>query len=36
VDEVIDEMEKGKGKQFDLWVLEIFLKRKIYDSSKAV
>jgi HD-GYP domain-containing protein (c-di-GMP phosphodiesterase class II) len=36
VDEVIDEMEKGKGKQFDPQILEIFLKGKIYDSSKAV
>jgi len=36
VDEVIEEMERGKGKQLDLQILEIFLKGKIYDSSKAV
>jgi HD-GYP domain-containing protein (c-di-GMP phosphodiesterase class II) len=36
VDEVIDEMEKGKGKQFDPHILEIFLRERIYDSSKAV
>lgn len=36
VDEVIEEMEKGKGTQFDPQVLEIFLGEKIYDSSKAV
>jgi hypothetical protein len=29
-------MERGKGKQFDPHILEIFLKGKIYDSSKAV
>jgi putative two-component system response regulator len=36
VDEVIEEMERGNGKQFDPQILEIFLKEKIYDSSKAV
>ncbi len=36
VDEVIDEMEKSKGKQFDPHILEIFLREKIYDSSRAV
>jgi putative nucleotidyltransferase with HDIG domain len=36
VDNVIFEMEKGKGRQFDPRVLEIFLKEKIYDSSNAV
>ncbi|MBM4324305.1 MAG: HD domain-containing protein, partial [Deltaproteobacteria bacterium] len=36
VDEVVEEMENGNGKQFDPRVLEIFLKEKIYDSSKTV
>jgi putative two-component system response regulator len=36
VDEVIDELERGKGKQFDPNILDIFLKEKLYDSSKAV
>ena len=36
VEDVILEMEKGKGKQFDPQALEIFLKEKIYDSSNAV
>ncbi len=36
VNEVIEEMEKGKGKQFDPQVLEIFLKKKIFDSSKMI
>ena len=31
VDEVIEEMEKGKGKQFDPQILEIFLNEKIYQ-----
>jgi HD-GYP domain-containing protein (c-di-GMP phosphodiesterase class II) len=31
VDEVIEEMEKGKGKQFDPHILEIFLGGKIYN-----
>ncbi len=35
-DEVIEEMEKEKGKQFDPGLLEIFLKERIYDSSKTV
>jgi HD-GYP domain-containing protein (c-di-GMP phosphodiesterase class II) len=36
VDDVLLEMEKGKGRQFDPHILEIFLKEKIYDSSKVV
>jgi putative nucleotidyltransferase with HDIG domain len=36
VGDVIAEMEKGKGKQFDPNILDIFLKEKLYDSSKAV
>jgi len=36
VDEVIEEMERGKGKQFDPRVLEIFLREKIYDTSKNI
>ena len=34
--DVLSEMERGKGEQFDPWILEIFLKEKIYDSSKVV
>jgi HD-GYP domain-containing protein (c-di-GMP phosphodiesterase class II) len=33
VDEVIEEMERGKGKQFDPQILQIFIREKIYDSS---
>ena len=33
LDEVIEEMERGKGEQFDPQILEIFLKEKIYDAS---
>jgi response regulator RpfG family c-di-GMP phosphodiesterase len=29
-------MGKGKGKQFDPQILEIFLKEKIYDFSKEI
>jgi hypothetical protein len=29
-------MGKGKGKQFDPKILEIFLKEKIYDFSKEI
>jgi putative two-component system response regulator len=36
VDEVIDEMERGNGKQFDPNILDIFLKEKLYNSSKGV
>jgi HD-GYP domain-containing protein (c-di-GMP phosphodiesterase class II) len=36
IEDVLLEMEKGKGKQFDPRVLEVFLKEKIYDSSNAV
>jgi response regulator RpfG family c-di-GMP phosphodiesterase len=32
IEDVFLEMEKGKGKQFDPWVLEVFLGEKIYDS----
>ncbi len=35
-DEVIEEMEKEKRKQFDPGLLEIFLKEKIYDSPKGL
>jgi putative two-component system response regulator len=36
LDEVIDEIERGNGKQFDPNILDIFLKEKLYDSSKGV
>jgi HD-GYP domain-containing protein (c-di-GMP phosphodiesterase class II) len=36
VNEVIDELERGKEKQFDPQILEIFLKEKIYESSKGI
>lgn len=36
VNDVVDELEKGKGKQFDPGVVEIFLKEKIYDASQLV
>lgn len=36
VEGVLLEMEKGKGRQFAPHILEIFLKEKIYDSSKVV
>jgi putative two-component system response regulator len=36
VDEVLVEMEKGKGRQFNPNILDIFLKEKLYDSSKGV
>jgi putative two-component system response regulator len=32
LEDVLLEMEKGKGKQFDPHILEIFLKEKIYNS----
>ncbi|MDI7261442.1 MAG: HD domain-containing phosphohydrolase [Thermodesulfobacteriota bacterium] len=32
VEDVLFEMEKGKGKQFDPNILEIFLMEKIYDG----
>jgi putative two-component system response regulator len=32
LEDVLLEMEKGKGKQFDPQILEIFLKEKIYNS----
>jgi HD-GYP domain-containing protein (c-di-GMP phosphodiesterase class II) len=35
VGDVIAEMERVKGKQFDPNILDIFLKEKLYDSSKA-
>jgi HD-GYP domain-containing protein (c-di-GMP phosphodiesterase class II) len=31
VEDVVLEMEKGKGKQFDPQILEIFLNEKIYQ-----
>jgi HD-GYP domain-containing protein (c-di-GMP phosphodiesterase class II) len=36
LEEVFAEMEKGKGKQFEPQILEIFLKEKIYDFSKGI
>jgi putative two-component system response regulator len=36
VEDVLLEMEKGKGGQFNPNILEIFLKEKIYDSSKTI
>ncbi|OGW44746.1 MAG: hypothetical protein A2Y66_08005, partial [Nitrospirae bacterium RBG_13_41_22] len=36
LEEVFAEMEKGKGKQFEPQILEIFLKEKIYDFSKEI
>jgi hypothetical protein len=36
VENVLLEMEKGKGKQFDPPMLQIFMSEKIYDSSKVV
>ena len=32
-EDALVEMEKGKGKQFDPNILEIFLSEKIYKSS---
>jgi len=34
IDEVIEEMGKGKGRQFDPQILEIFLREKVYDATK--
>jgi response regulator RpfG family c-di-GMP phosphodiesterase len=34
VEDVLLEMKKGEGRQFDPHILKIFLKEKIYDSSK--
>jgi putative two-component system response regulator len=36
VDEVIEKMGRGNGKQFDPQVLEIFLREKIYALSKTI
>ena len=36
IEDVVLEMEKGKGKQFDPNILDIFLKEKLYDFSKDV
>jgi len=36
LEEVFAELDKGKGKQFDPNIVEIFLKEKIYDSSKII
>lgn len=36
LEDVLIEMESGKGKQFDPHILEIFLKEKIYNSSKVI
>ena len=35
LEDVLQEMEKCKGKQFDPGILEIFLSKRIYDSSKT-
>jgi putative two-component system response regulator len=35
LEDVLQEMEKCKGKQFDPQILEIFLSKRIYDSSKT-
>jgi putative two-component system response regulator len=35
LEDVLQEMEKCKGKQFDPEILEIFLSKRIYDSSKT-
>jgi response regulator RpfG family c-di-GMP phosphodiesterase len=32
LEDIVLEMEKYKGKQFDPNILEIFLKEKIYES----
>lgn|GEM_PF-3857854 len=34
--EVMEEMEKGKRRQFDPEIVEIFLKEKIYDTLRFV
>lgn len=36
LENVLVEMENGKGKQFDPHILEIFLEERIYDSSKVI
>jgi len=36
VQEVVDEMEKGKGSQFDPNIVEIFLNERIYDASRGI
>jgi HD-GYP domain-containing protein (c-di-GMP phosphodiesterase class II) len=36
IEDVLLEMEKGKGRQFDPRIIDIFLKEKIYDPSKAI
>ena len=36
IEDVVLEMEKGKGKQSDPNILDIFLKEKLYDFSKDV
>jgi len=34
LEEVFAQLEKGKGKQFDSNIVEIFLREKVYDTSK--
>jgi putative two-component system response regulator len=34
LEEVFARLEKGKGKQFDSNIVEIFLREKVYDASK--
>jgi putative two-component system response regulator len=36
IEDVLLEMEKGKGKQFDPHILEIFLSEKVYSSATAI
>ena len=36
LEDVLQEMEKCKGKQFDPEILEIFLSKRIYDSSRTL
>jgi len=36
IEDVLFEMENGKGKQFDPQILEIFLREKIYDLSEVI
>lgn len=34
LEEVFAQLEKGKGKQFDSNIVEIFLREKVYDATK--
>ena len=35
VEDVLLEIENGKGKQFDPHIVEVFLNERIYDSSNV-